>query len=57
METDLQSMVEDDSLVGYPFEARPLGRLHQFAFSKGITEFTVPSGKGFISEALPNSTE
>ncbi len=56
-EEDLKCMVSDRSLVSYSFEPRPLGRLHQFAFSKGITDYTVPSGKGFISEALPNNTE
>ena len=56
-ETDLQSMVQDDDLVKYPFIARPLGRLHQFAFSRGVTDYIVPSGKAFISEALPNATE
>ena len=54
---DLKCMVGDDGLVSYPFKARPLGRLHQFAFSRGVTDYTVPSGKGFISEALPNAME
>lgn len=54
---DLKSMVDDGDLVSYPFEARPLGRLHQFAFSLDVTDYIVPSGKGFISEALPNTTE
>jgi choline-sulfatase len=54
VEPDLQCMVKDNDFVGYSFEARPLGRLHQFAFSRNITNFTVPSGKGFMSEALPN---
>ncbi|MDC7232933.1 MAG: sulfatase-like hydrolase/transferase, partial [Spirochaetales bacterium] len=56
-EPDLNAMVAGRCLVSYPFEARPLGRLHQFAFSKGITDYMIPSGKGFISEALPNTTE
>lgn len=51
---DLQGMVKDNDLISYSFEARKLGRLHQFAFSRNITDFTVPSGKGFMSEALPN---
>lgn len=54
---DLKCMVSDNCLVSYPFKARPLGRLHQFAFSRGITNYTVPSGKKFISEKLPNMTE
>lgn len=53
-EPDLQGMVADNDLVSYPFEARPLGRLHQFAFSRNITNFIVPSGKSYMSEAMPN---
>lgn len=56
---DLACMInrEEETLISYPFEARPLGRLHQFAFSKNVTDFTIPSGIGFISEAMPNTTE
>lgn len=54
---ELTSMTENNQLVSYPFEARPLGRLHQFDFSRNITDFSLPSGKGFISEALPNTTK
>ncbi len=54
---DIACMVENHSMVSYRFVARPLGRLHQFAFSRDVTDFIVPSGKGFISEALPNTTE
>ncbi|MBB6481158.1 sulfatase family protein [Spirochaeta isovalerica] len=57
VERDLNCMVDQGRMKGLPFEARPLGRLHQFAFSKGITEFIVPSGNNFISESLPNTTE
>ncbi len=55
-EDNLKQMVENGEMKSFSFKARPLGRLHQFAFSRGVTDFTIPSGKGFISEALPNST-
>ncbi|MCF7940710.1 MAG: sulfatase-like hydrolase/transferase [Spirochaetia bacterium] len=54
---EVSTMVENGRLKGVPFTARPLGRLHQFAFSRNITSFTVPSNAAFISEALPNTTE
>ncbi len=54
---DVSTMVENGRLKGVLFTARPLGRLHQFAFSRNITSFTVPSEAAFISEALPNTTE
>ncbi len=56
-EPDIACMVANGEMKAFPFESRPLGRLHQFAFSRGVTDFIVPSGKGFISEALPNTTE
>lgn len=55
--SELTSMTKNNQLISYPFEARPLGRLHQFDFSRNITDYSVPSGKGFISEALPNTTK
>jgi choline-sulfatase len=51
---DLQCMVQDGALVAYPFEARELTRLHQFDFSRGVSNFTMPSQKKFISDAHPN---
>jgi len=51
---DLQCMVQDGALVSYPFEARDLTRLHQFDFSRGVSHFTLPSQKKFISDAHPN---
>lgn len=54
---DLNGMTKGNGLVRYPFKARKPGRLHQFAFSSNVTDFTIPSGKGYISEALPNETD
>jgi choline-sulfatase len=51
-ETELQCMVHQEKLVWYPFEARPLQRLHQFDFSQGITDYSMSSGAHFMSEAL-----
>lgn len=53
-EADLQCMVKDEVLVTYPFEARELTRLHQFAFSRGVTSFIVPSEKQYMSNPHPN---
>ncbi|MGD8114040.1 MAG: sulfatase family protein, partial [Sphaerochaetaceae bacterium] len=47
-EPDIACMTEKGSMKAYTFEPRPLGRLHQFAFSRGITNFIVPSEKEYI---------
>lgn len=51
-EEELHCMVSEGKLVSYPFEARPLQRLHQFDFSQGITDYSMGSGVHFMSEAL-----
>ncbi|HKL58182.1 MAG TPA: sulfatase-like hydrolase/transferase [Sphaerochaeta sp.] len=51
-EEELRCMVSEGALVSYPFEARPLQRLHQFDFSQDITDFSMGSGAHFMSEAV-----
>lgn len=51
-EDELRCMVQQGELVSYPFEARPLQRLHQFDFSRGITDYSMGSQGVFMSEAL-----
>ena len=48
----LRDAIEDGTIRKIPYRPRKLERLHQFDFSKKITDYTVPSGCGFMSQAL-----
>lgn len=51
-EPGLRDAVQDGTIRKIPYRPRKLERLHQFDFSKKITDYTVPSGCGFMSQAL-----
>lgn len=51
-EPGLAGAVVDGKLRSIPYSPRPLERLHQFDFSKGILAYTVPSGCEYMSQAL-----
>lgn len=51
-EPGLKSVIKDDDIYVIPFTPRKLERLHQFDFSKKITDYTLPSGCNYMSAAL-----
>lgn len=53
----LSSIAAEERLLEFPFEERVRGPQQQFFSSKGINDFTIPSGKQYIREQLPNDTE
>ena len=51
-EPGLEAVISNDEIYAVPYTPRKLERLHQFDFSKKITDYTVPSGCEYMSAAL-----
>lgn len=51
-EPGLKVVIKENDIYSIPYQPRKLERLHQFDFSKKITDYTVPSGCDYMSAAL-----
>ncbi len=56
-ESGLAGAATESGMVAFDYEQRTLLRLHQFDFSKNVTDYTIPSGCSFVSDALSFDTE